>query len=57
MTDEQSKRLIAAAPELLAALRTIAANGSSVQLDPQWAARVAKNAVENLRGIHIPDSV
>lgn len=57
MSEEQTKRLNEAAPELLAALRTIAANASSVQLDPQWAVRVARDAIANLRGIQIPDSL
>lgn len=48
MTDEQTKRLIAAAPELLIALRTIATNSSSVQMDPQWAVQIARNAVADL---------
>ena len=56
MTDEQTKRLMAAAPELLAALRVIAANDSSAAFDPQWPARVALDAIENLRGIPTPDT-
>lgn len=38
-------RLIAAAPDLLGALQTIVANASSVQMDPQWAVQVARNAI------------
>lgn len=56
MTDEQTKRLIDAAPELLAALRAIAANESSAAFDPQWPARVARAAIENLRGIPTPEN-
>ena len=39
-------RLIAAAPDLLDALRTIVAHAASVQLDPQWAVRIARQAIE-----------
>lgn len=42
--------LIAAAPELLEALMTIASNASSVQLDPQWAVQVAKAAIARVTG-------
>ena len=38
-------RLIAAAPAMLEALRTIVANASSVQMDPQWAVQVARSAI------------
>lgn len=42
--------LIAAAPELLEALRTIVANASSVQMDPQWAVDVARAAINKAIG-------
>lgn len=38
-------RLIAAAPDLLDALRTIVANAASVQMDPQWTVQVARTAI------------
>ena len=56
MTNEQKDLLIAAAPDLLEALRVIAANGASVQMDPQWAVRIAKNAIAKLRGIPLTDN-
>ena len=56
MNDQQIERLIAAAPDLLTALRVIAANGSSIQIDPQWAVQIAKNAIEPLRGIPTPNN-
>ncbi len=42
--------LIAAAPELLEALRTIVANSASVQMGPQWAVQVARNAIIRVKG-------
>ena len=47
---EANARLIAAAPDLLDALRTIVANASSVQIDPQWAVQVARNAIAKATG-------
>lgn len=56
MTDDKKDRLIAAAPDLLETLRTIAANAASVQMDPQWAVRIARDAIEGLRGIRTQDA-
>jgi hypothetical protein len=56
MNDQQTERLIAASLDLLTALRVIAANGSSIQIDPQWAVQIAKNAIEPLRGIPTPNN-
>lgn len=55
MTDDNKARLIAAAPDLLETLRTIAAHAASVQMDPQWAVRIARDAIEDLRGIRTQD--
>jgi hypothetical protein len=42
--------LIAAAPELLEALRFIVTHKASVQLDPQWAVNVARLAIDKAEG-------
>lgn len=47
---EADAALLAAAPALLEALRTIVANASSVQFDPQWAVQVARAAIRQATG-------
>lgn len=42
--------LIAAAPYMFEALQTIVANAASVQMDPQWAVRVARAAMNKAKG-------
>lgn len=49
-TMDADARLIAAAPDLLEALRTIVVNASSVQMDPQWAVQVARAAIAKAEG-------
>ena len=56
MTNEQKNLVISVAPDLLETLRTIAANAASVQMDPQWAVRIARDAIEDLRGIRTQDA-
>lgn len=43
-------KLFAAAPDLLETLRTIVGNAASVQMDPQWAVQVARNAIARATG-------
>lgn len=47
---EANVRLIAAAPDLLEALRTIVIHAASVQMDPQWAVKVARSAIAKATG-------
>ena len=48
--DADDATLIAAAPYMFEALQTIVANAASVQMDPQWAVRVARAAMNKAKG-------
>jgi hypothetical protein len=50
VVDADDAVLIAAAPDLLEALRVIVANASSVQMYPQWAVDVARAAISKATG-------
>jgi len=50
VVDADDAVLIAAAPDLLEALRVIVANASSVQMNPQWAVDVARAAISKATG-------